>query len=301
MARPNVSVETNAVASEILFDGQRACGVAYIQDGQRRTVQADREVIVSAGTLASPKLLMLSGIGPADHLRSHGIDVKVALPGVGQNLQDHLQMPVVYGSKLNIPPTTVLCGNILFSKTRAGMSAAAPDLQIIFTPTIPGPLRPVLKFDREVCLFVCILVRPFSRGEVRLASADPLAMPIVNPNYLQCDADVRTLAGGIDLARRIARTKAFAAVNDGEIAPGQAAIESYVRGASSTIWHPAGTCRIGRDAMAVVDPELRVYGVQGLRVADASVMPNVTAGNTNVPAAMIGEKAAALISGRFSK
>ena len=208
-------------------------------------------------------------------------------------------MPVVYGSKLNIAPTTVLCGNILFSKTRPGMSAAAPDLQIIFTPTVPGPLRPILKFDREVCLFICILVRPFSRGEVRLASADPLAMPVVNPNYLQCDADVRTLAGGIELARRIARTQAFAAVNDGEIAPGQAGVEAHVRGASSTIWHPAGTCRIGRDAMAVVDPELRVYGVDGLRVADASVMPNVTAGNTNVPAAMIGEKAATLISGRF--
>lgn len=299
MARPNVAVETNATATRILFDGRRACGVEYVQNGQLQTVLADREVIVSAGALASPRLLMLSGIGPADHLGAHGIPVRVDLPGVGSNLQDHLQMPVVYGSRLNIAPTTVLCGNILFAKTREGMSAAAPNLQIIFTPTIPGPLRPLLKFDREVFLFICILVRPFSRGQVRLASADPMAMPIVDPNYLQCEADVQTLTGGIDLARRLAKTAAFAPVTDGEIAPGGAKAEDYVRSASSTIWHPAGTCRIGRDAMAVVDPQLRVYGVEGLRVADASVMPNVTAGNTNGPAAMIGEKAATLISGRF--
>ncbi|HUR32330.1 MAG TPA: GMC family oxidoreductase N-terminal domain-containing protein [Vicinamibacterales bacterium] len=298
MGRPNLAVETNALATEILFEGRRACGVAYVQNGRRQTVSADREVIVSAGAFASPRLLMLSGIGPADHLTDHGIAVRADLPGVGQNLQDHLQLPVVYGSTLTIPPPTVLCGNVLFERTRPGMSAAAPDLQMIFAPAVPGPLRPVLKFDREVCLFICILVRPFSRGEVRLQSADPLAMPVVNPNYLQCEADVQTLSAGVELARRLAKTSAFAPVSDGEIAPGGTATADYVRAASSTLWHPAGTCRIGRDAMAVVDPELKVHAVEGLRVVDASVMPNVTAGNTNIPAAMIGEKAASLIAGR---
>jgi len=178
------------------------------------------------------------------------------------------------------------------------MGAAAPDLQIIFSPTVPGPLSHLLQFGRDVCIFIVILAHPVSTGSLSLTSADPLAPVSVDPNYLRQKADLRTLESGVDLVRRLVATDAFAPVNDDELAPGPTAVADYIRAAATTIWHPAGTCRIGLDAGAVVDPQLRVHGVAGLRVADASVMPNVTAGNTNIPCAMIGEKAAAMISGR---
>ncbi len=294
--RSNLVIETNALVSRVLFEGKRAMGVAYTQNGRQQEAHARREVIISAGTFFSPKLLMHSGIGPAEHLKAHDIPALVDLPGVGQNLQDHMQLLVFYGSKIEVPTTETLCGNILFTRTRPGMNTASPDLQVIFSPTVPGPLAAVMQFPRPVCIFVNILVRPFSRGEVRLSSPDPVDLPIVNPNYLQAEADVQTLVSAVKLCRKLAGTKAFAAVNDGEMVPGEGTdLEAYVRGEASTLWHPAGTCKIGRDAMAVVDPHLRVYGVEGLRVADASVMPTVTAGNTNAPAAMIGDKAASLI------
>jgi hypothetical protein len=163
---------------------------------------------------------MLSGIGPADQLRAHGIQVRVDLPGVGQNLQDHLQLPVVYFSKIELPATKTLCGNILFAKTRPGMGMESPDLQMIFSPTVPGPLAAVLQFPAPVCIFIPILVRPFSRGEVRLRSANPRDLAIVDPHYLECDADVQTLVKGVGLVRRLAATRAFAEVNGGPMVPG---------------------------------------------------------------------------------
>lgn len=297
-SRPNLTIETSAPVLELLFEGTRAVGVAYLQDGRRHEVRAEREVVLCAGAIASPRLLMLSGIGPASHLEGLGIRVRADVPGVGQNLQDHMQLPVVYGSKQAVPTTRVLCGNVLFHRTRPGMGAAAPDLQIIFSPTVPGPLTSRLQFGRPVCIFILILARPVSQGEVRLASAEPMAMPVVNPNYLARDTDLRTFRDGVELVRRLTATSSFAPMNDGEIAPGATSDADYIRAAASTIWHPAGTCRMGHDARAVVDPQLRVHGFEGLRVADASVMPNVTAGNTNIPCAMIGEKAAAMISAR---
>ncbi len=294
--RTNLVIETNAPVSKVLFEGKRAVGVAYMQNGQPQQARAEREVIISAGTFFSPKLLMLSGIGPAEQLKAHDIPVLVDLPGVGQNLQDHMQLAVIYGSKVAVPTTETLCGNILFTRTRAGMDTASPDLQIIFSPTVPGPLAQAMQFPRPVCIFVNILVRPFSRGEVRLRSANPQDLPIVNPNYLQADADVQTLVSAVKLCRELASTEAFAVVNDGELVPGEGTdLVEYVRNQASTLWHPAGTCKIGRDMLSVVDPHLRVYGVEGLRVADASVMPTVTAGNTNAPCAMIGDKAARMI------
>jgi len=294
--RQNLTVEMQAPVARINIEGQRAVGATYLRDGQEQTVRAEREVIVSAGSFASPKLLMLSGIGPAEQLRAHGIPIQVDLPGVGQNLQDHLQLPVVYFSKIELPATKTLCGNILFHKTRPGMAMESPDLQMIFSPTVPGPLASVLQFPSPVCIFIPILVRPFSRGEVRLRSASPLDLVIVDPHYLECDADVQTLVKGVELVRRLAATRAFAEVNGGEMVPGaDGDVENYVRTQCNTIWHPAGTCKMGQDALAVVDPQLRVRGVQGLRVADASIMPTVTAGNTNVPTTMIGDKAASMI------
>jgi choline dehydrogenase len=290
-SRANLTILTEARVTRVLFEGSRAVGVEYLKDGQTQTARASHETIISAGAFMSPKLLMLSGIGPADHLKANNIAVQVDSPGVGQNLQDHLQLPVVYNATRELPPTKTLCGNILFAKTRSGMEMESPDLQMIFSPTVPIPLAAFLQFPNPVSIFIPILVRPFSRGEVRLRSSDPMAMPIVNPNYLSCDADVQTLKSGVELVRRLAATRSFAPVNAGEMAPGEGGdVEGYVRTQCTTIWHPAGTCKMGRDALSVVDPQLRVYGVEGLRVADASIMPTVTAGNTNAPSAMIGHR-----------
>ncbi|MBL0174609.1 MAG: FAD-dependent oxidoreductase [Ignavibacteria bacterium] len=295
-SRPNLTILTGAEATRIVLEGGRATGVEYRKDGAMQTAQAAREIVVSAGAFLSPKLLLLSGIGPASHLQQHGIAVAVDLPGVGRNLQDHMQLPVIYRSKVDTPRTTLLTGNVLFVKTRTGMSAAPSDLQLNFTPAIPKPLAPMLPdLGGPVAIFLPIMVQPFSIGEVTLRSANPLDAPVINPRYLECDADMEVFRKAIALIREMAATTAFAGINGGELAPGDMDIDSYIRSQSSTLWHPAGTCKIGRDAMAVVDPRLRVYGVEGLRVADASVMPTVTSGNTVAGCFMIGEKAADMI------
>ena len=294
--RPNLTVLTGAEATRVLLTGTRATGVEYVQDGATHTTRAEREVVLCAGTFFSPKLLLQSGIGPAAELRALGIAVVADLPGVGKNLQDHMQLSAVYRSKVDHPQPTLLTGNILFMKTRPGMSAAAPDLQLNFTPAVPKPLAPFLPdFGGPACIFLAILTQPFSIGEVTLRSADPAAAPRINPNYLQQEADVQVFRSAMKLIREMAGTKAFAGINGGELAPGAADLDGFIRSQSSTLWHPAGTCKIGRDALAVVDPDLRVYGVDGLRVADGSVMPTVTTGNTVAACFVIGEKAADLI------
>jgi choline dehydrogenase len=296
--RPNLRVETGAHVTRVLFEGTRAVGVAYLQGGEAKEARARREVIVSAGALQSPKVLMLSGIGPAAHLREHGIEVVADLPGVGQNLQDHVQLPVVFKRKTDAPMTTLLTGNVLFLRTRADADAEAPDMQLNFTPSIPAPLAPLLNIPFAACIFLPILVQPASVGEVRLRSADPLDPPVVDPHYLHEAADVRAFQEVIATIRAIAATPAFGDLNEVEILPGaDAELEPFIRSQSSTLWHPAGTARMGHDAMAVVDPQLRVHGVEGLRVVDASVMPTVTSGNTVAPAFMIGWRAADMILG----
>ena len=296
MDRANLTIKTGAQASRILFENNCARGVEYVQDGQAQQARATQEVILSAGAFGTPKLLMLSGLGPAEHLRSLGITVLADLPGVGQNLQDHIQLPVVFRSKVDMPMTTLLTGNCLFVRTRSGMNAAPPDLQLNFTPSVPKPLSSILNFGGPASIFLPILVQPFSTGEVKLRSPNPQDAPSINPNYLACDADVQALVRAVELCRAIAATKAYSELNGGEIFPGTSAeLAGFVRAQGSTLWHPAGTCKIGHDAQAVVDPQLRVYGVEGLRVADASVMPTVTSGNTVAACFMIGEKAADLI------
>jgi choline dehydrogenase len=194
------------------------------------------------------------------------------------------------------PRTTLLTGNVLFVKTREGMAAAPSDLQINFTPAIPLPLAPFLPdLGGPVCIFLPILVQPFSLGEVTLRSANPADAPRVNPNYLRCGADVQVLCKAVKLVRELVNTRAFAGVNGGELTPGAGDIDGFIRSQCSTLWHPAGTCRMGHDALSVVDPKLRVNGILGLRIADASVMPTVTSGNTVAACFMIGEKAADLI------
>ncbi|MFZ2358655.1 MAG: GMC family oxidoreductase N-terminal domain-containing protein [Anaerolineae bacterium] len=297
--RPNLTVETGAHATRVLFDGKRAAGVEYLQGGELKRAHASREVVVSAGALQTPKVLMLSGIGPAAHLAEHGIDVVSDLPGVGQNLQDHVQLPVVFKRKTDSPMTTLLTGNVLFLRTRAGMDAAPPDMQLNFTPSIPAPLAPILNIPFAACIFLPILVQPFSIGQVTLRSADPLDPPLIDPNYLSQPADVQAFVQVIETIRAIASTPAFSDLNEVEILPGaDADLEVFIRSQSSTLWHPAGTAKMGRDDMAVVDPQLRVYGVEGLRVVDASVMPTVTSGNTVAPTFMIGWRAAEMILGK---
>ncbi|GAB2558228.1 GMC family oxidoreductase [Spirosoma aerophilum] len=292
--RPNLTLITGAQVNRILIQDGRAVGVEYQQNGETHQLLVENEVILSAGALNSPKLLLLSGIGPSEQLNELGIPVQANLPGVGENLQDHVQLPVIFRAKSERPQTTLLTGNVLFVKTTD--DAVAPDLQLNFTPSIPAPLAPFLPdFGGNVCIFLPILVQPKSVGTVKLRSADPLDKPVINPNYLSDAADVAVFRKAIDLIRKISETAAFASLNGGELAPGPGDPEGFIRSQGSTLWHPAGTCKIGKDSMAVVDPSLRVHGVSGLRVADASVMPTVTSGNTVAACFMIGEKAADLI------
>lgn len=296
LKRSNLTVKTKAEVTRVLFEGKRAVGVEYVQEGQTHQVKAEQEVILSAGAFLSPKLLMLSGIGSAEHLKSHGISVVVDLPGVGQNLQDHMRLLVAYKSKQELPMPELLVEVGLFTRTRSGMKAASPDVQINFSAGIPGFIPPEFPFEGPHSIFVPILVQPQSRGQVSLRSSNPQDPPVINPNYLQSDTDVQTYVKAIALCRELASTKAFADFNDGEIIPGvDADLEQYVRNYANTIWHPVGTCKMGRDALSVVDPQLRVYGVEGLRIADASIMPTVPSGNTNAPCVMVGEKAADMI------
>jgi choline dehydrogenase len=300
--RSDLQIVTGAQASKILIEKGRAVGIEFVKDGKVQRVRAEKEVIVSAGAFDSPKLLMLSGLGPAEHLKANGVGVVVDLPGVGQNLQDHLLMPVFYNSKIKMDAPMFIAEAALFTRTRKGMDSAAPDLQYHFSAGIPAFNPPGYDVSDASFVFVPILVKPQSRGEVKLRSSNAADLAVVKPNYLQSDTDLQVLEYGVKLAREIAQTKAFKDFTIKEAAPGTdkdpAALREYIRTHCSTVWHVAGTCRMGRDRMGVVDPQLRVHGVQGLRVADASIMPDVVAGNTHAACVMIGERCADLVMGR---
>jgi choline dehydrogenase len=316
MRRPNLTIATNAQATRLLFEGQRVVGVAYSQHGEARRAAVSREVILCGGAINSPQLLLLSGIGPADQLRALDLPVVVDLPGVGQNLQDHLDVAVAYRCTEPISVGTIYAAAELeyryfrkgplssngpeaggFLKIRSG--ARAPDLQFHFSPGWSvgfGTDRPA---GHGFALWPALLL-PESRGYLTLRSPDPLAPPLIEPNYLASEADLDLLVQGVKLARTLARTQAFAPflgapLQPGELVRSDAEIRAYIRSAASTVYHPVGTCKMGVDPLAVVDPRLRVYGVEGLRVADASIMPTIVNGNTNAPAIMIGEKLADLI------
>jgi choline dehydrogenase len=256
-------------------------------------------VILSAGVFDSPKLLLLSGIGDAEHLQSLGISVVADLPGVGQNLQDHPIVPVLYQATqdLHTASTSSAAEASLFVHTQGNLDIA-PDLQFLFGPSLlppPGYIASEPGFTTLVCV-----THPHNIGSVSLRSPDPKDAPVIRINYLQNEADVQKLAVGIKLIRQLFQTSVFDEFRGEEIAPGaevqsDEALEVYIRNTCSTVWHPVGTCKMGTDPMAVVDSELRVYGVEGLRVVDASIMPTITTGNTNAPTIMIGEKAADFI------
>ena len=321
--RPNLAIETEAHATRILCEGRRTTGVEYARGRERTRALASREVIVCAGAVNSPQLLMLSGIGPVDHLREHGIEVVLDLPGVGENLQDHpglLPCYLVKGRTYNVertlprllwhgltwflfgrgPGSTPDAHALAFVRSRAE-GLASPDIQLHFTPA-GYDLREneVVLLDRPAVTAIVNVCRPAGRGRIRLKSSDPHASPSIEPRLLDNDTDVAALVAGSRLVRRIFATPPLDGAVVAEAVPGDrvqtdADWDGYVRSHTTAIYHAAGTCKMGSDAMAVVDDRLRVRGIEGLRIADASIMPTIVSGNTNAPCIMIGEKAADLV------
>lgn len=320
--RPNLVIVPHAHAKRILMTGNRAYGVLYSdRAGKNRRLHAGREVVLCAGAIGSPQILMLSGIGEAAHLKEHGIAIRTDLPGVGKNLQDHLQARLVYKcreptlndevrslwarSRIALqyalfrsgPMTMAASLAVGFLKTRPELET--PDIQFHIQPwsaDSPGEgVHPFSAFTASVCQ-----LRPESRGEIRLKDTDPFSHPSIRPNYLATETDCRTLVEGIKIARKIGRNEPLSDKIASEFHPGPQTkdddeILEWARNSATTIYHPAGTCKMGLDPMAVVDARLRVRGISGLRVADCSIMPSLVSGNTNAPAIMIGEKAGDMI------
>jgi 4-pyridoxate dehydrogenase len=315
--RPALSrlrIETNALATRILFSGSKAQGIEYVKNGNRVQVHAEKEVLVCGGVINSPQLLMLSGIGDPEELRSHGIEVKLPLKGVGRNLQDHVMAPVPFLRRepgplqrnMRIDRIAAELAKCYFLGTgfatdlpgpltaflRSSPDAAIPDIQLLFHG---GPLGAAPYLTRPYADgFACIVavLRPESRGCVELASADPGRAPRIRQNFLSRDKDWQTLRAGIHVALAVSRQDSLKKFIGKELMP--ADIDAHIRAASITVHHPLGTCAMGE----VVDEVLRVKGAEGLRVVDASVMPDLVGGNINAPITMIAERAADLIRGR---
>jgi choline dehydrogenase-like flavoprotein len=322
----NLTVLTGTHVARVVVEKGRATGVEILTKTARETIRADREVVVSGGVYGSPHVLMLSGIGPADHLSAFGIDVVADLP-VGDNLHDHLFVPMTFAM-----PTALRRPNPLYfgrayvreafssgstwlarsvfevvAFTRTQHAAEIPDLQVHVLPwSYPAPNQDAPtrhKPDpRRALTIMSTLIYPKSRGTFRLASADPTAAPLIDPNYLDEQADIDVLVDGMELIRETMSSPTMLGGVEVEIAPGaqytgRATLEKEVLNRATTVYHPVGTCRMGVDERAVVDPQLRVRGIDGLRVADASIMPSIVGGNTNAASIMIGEHAAALILG----
>jgi choline dehydrogenase len=320
--RNNLHIETSALAQRILFDGRRADAVEHWKAGSLRTARARKEILISGGAYNSPQLLQLSGVGPAELLRKHGIDVVLDSPGVGHDLQDHMQVrvvmrctkPVTLNDVVNSPLRKALAG-LRYAAFRTGpLSIAAgtsgaffktsprlatPDMQIHFLPFSTDKMGEKLHAFSGFTASVCQL-RPESRGSLRIRSADPSAPPEIRINYLATEADRSANVEGLKILRKILHAPALSPFVVEEVDPGKKVstdeeLLSYCRARGSTIYHPTSTCRMGNDPLAVVDQRLRLRGLQGLRVVDASVMPDLVSGNTNAAIIMIAEKASDMI------
>jgi choline dehydrogenase len=321
-SRGNLHVETSALAQRILFEGRRARAVEYRQGGVLRTARARKEILVSGGAYNSPQLLQLSGVGPAELLKQHGIDVVLDAPGVGNDLQDHLQVRLVMrcaqritlNDIINHPVRRILAGARYAAFRKGPLTIAAgtsgaffktdprlatPDVQIHFLPFSTDKMGEKLHAFSGFSASVCQL-RPESRGWLRIKSADPAAPPEIRINYLATETDRTAFVEGIKILRRILAAPALKPYVAGEVEPGpkitsDEEILNFCRQRGSTVYHPTSTCRMGNDPLAVVDQRLRVRGIEGLRVVDASVMPDLMSGNTNAPTIMIAEKASDMI------
>ena len=301
--RPNLTVETAAHVTELAFDGDTASGVVYKQGWSRHeaSVRDGGEVVVSAGAIQTPQLLMLSGIGPADHLADHGIDVKVDLPGVGRNLQDHLRVPVAFDTTEPVPqPAGASEKGTRYDRVSVGAFARsdpdlpAPDVQFGIAPGL-SPDQPEYGYSG-----MALPLRPTSRGRITLQSDDPWDHPTIDAQYLSTEKDVEDFVTAIRWARKIGRSDVLSEIRDVEVAPGpdvetDEEIAEYARNNAVSGYHPVCTAKMGDDDRSVVDDDLRVHGLDNLRVIDASVMPNITSGNTNAPTIAIAEKGADLL------
>jgi choline dehydrogenase len=322
-SRSNLTIFTQSLVTRVLIEGTRVIGIAYVKDGGEQQAKVNKEVILSGGSINSPQILMLSGIGPAEQLRAQGIDVVVDLSGVGSNLQDHACIGVGFTSKQPVslfgilteenlqeyqqhhrgPLTSNFGEAVAFIKTQPDLPAS--DLQLNFTPILFDFHLPAKSHGYSI---FPTLVRPKSRGHLTLRSSDPNEHIAIHANLLADEADFNRLVEGIKLAHRLSQTQAFAPyyqgemVIDGEVRPdtltqNEEEIGAFLRHDLETIYHPVGTCKMGHDDQAVVDDHLRVRGVEGLRVIDASIMPMIVNGHTNAPTIMIAEKGADLIRG----
>ncbi|MGV9350552.1 GMC family oxidoreductase [Streptomyces spiralis] len=294
--RPNLKVVTDAVAHRLLFNGRRCIGVEYDLDGRTHVARAAGEVVLTAGAVGSPLILQRSGIGSEDDLRQAQVDVFHALPGVGRNLHDHPRANLVYQARRPVPVPRNNHGEIL-GLLRSTPDADGPDVQIIFIDIpLPNPIAPV----QNGFTIGISPMRPASRGSLRITSADPYAPPVIDPNYFAEEQDVRAVLSGIATARRIAWSSALAEWGIEEISPGLGAVDEesigdFAQKYFGSYCHPVGTCMMGEDDASVVDSDLRVHGLDGLRVADASVIPSIPSSNTNATVYALAERAADLL------